>query len=88
MQKKALEQGEQDPFPEGIQGPWLTNWLWHWRERYELSFRTKNLTYSLSFEDGDDAHDLDSNHDHDHCHSHDADHKHNHDDYHGHGQSH
>ena len=35
--------------PPNWRGPWLSLWLANWRNKHELSFRTKNKTYSLSY---------------------------------------
>lgn len=40
-----------EALPESWQGDWLTDWLRRWRELFDLSFRSKNSTYSLSYEE-------------------------------------
>ena len=40
-----------DALPEAWKDEWLTNWIRRWRDKFDLCFRSKNSTYSLSYEE-------------------------------------
>ena len=51
IQKQHLSDGKVDPLPPDWQNDWLSKRLFNFRARYELSFRSKNQTWSLSYEE-------------------------------------